>query len=618
MLKRFPCAIALATVFLASPGVADETTSGSDEITEITVNARRVANTRPAGTYATPATTLRFDPLTELQSRGLAEGQSDVAVRGGIFESTGFELGAVTVMDPQTGHYTGEIPIDPALVTAPAIYLGIDNAIAGFNSTIATLAYAYRPIAAGGYVALGAGDNALRYQAFRLARTGRSANGSELGAALTGAYSQGDGTVPNGDFHFARFNLQLQRITGVSQSDFLVAYQDKFYGWPGAYTGFAVLPETDATQTTVIAANHRRESGSGWWELGAYFRQLSDDYDFDRNTIESGGPGSFDHETRVSAVGLQGLRDSGSIRWRYGGQLTADELVRSTDLTNGFFDSRNYVKLVVVPELDIPIEDGRLIRLRAGASWDYSNRDGGRVLPLAGVALVRSTAVGQTEISLEYSGTSQLPGYTALNSNPTGLFGGNPYLGRETSSQVLLSLTHDASEWQGRLAVFSRSDDDLVDWTYAENTPNLRQANPVEVDVFGVEALLTRQWNALDIAAGYVYLDKDENYGAATVDASYYVLNFARHRATLAMRYRFARRFEFRWDNEYREQEPNPLRVGDSSTYLASVSLAWLPQGRQGLGAAFLVDNATDSKYQPFPGTPASGRQYSLSVSYSW
>jgi outer membrane receptor protein involved in Fe transport len=84
------------------------------------------------------------------------------------------------------------------------------------------------------------------------------------------------------------------------------------------------------------------------------------------------------------------------------------------------------------------------------------------------------------------------------------------------------------------------------------------------------------------------------------------------------VRYRFARHFEFRWDNEYREQEPNPLRVGDNSTYLASVSLAWQPEGRRGLGAAFLVDNITDSEYQPFPGTPASGRQYSLSASYSW
>ena len=36
------------------------------------------------------------------------------------------------------------------------------------------------------------------------------------------------------------------------------------------------------------------------------------------------------------------------------------------------------------------------------------------------------------------------------------------------------------------------------------------------------------------------------------------------------------------------------------------------------LQEALVVDNATDSEYQPFPGTPASGRQISLSASYAW
>ena len=47
----------------------------NEELTEVIVRASRVANTRPAGTYTALATTLRFDPQTELQSRGLAEGQ---------------------------------------------------------------------------------------------------------------------------------------------------------------------------------------------------------------------------------------------------------------------------------------------------------------------------------------------------------------------------------------------------------------------------------------------------------------------------------------------------------------------------------------------------------------
>ncbi|NIL95458.1 MAG: TonB-dependent receptor, partial [Woeseiaceae bacterium] len=102
--------VALAATLLGASAADAQTTQPAteaedQEITEIEVRAVRVANVRPAGTYASVATALRFDPLTELQSRGLPEGQADVTVRGGLFENTGFRVGAVTIIDPQTGHY---------------------------------------------------------------------------------------------------------------------------------------------------------------------------------------------------------------------------------------------------------------------------------------------------------------------------------------------------------------------------------------------------------------------------------------------------------------------------------------------------------------------------------
>ena len=73
-----------------------------------------------------------------------------------------------------------------------------------------------------------------------------------------------------------------------------------------------------------------------------------------------------------------------------------------------------------------------------------------------------------------------------------------------------------------------------------------------------------------------------------------------------------------RLDTEYRRQEENPLRVGDDSAFLAAASLVWTPPSVEGLTTLLVVDNVTDSEYQPFPGTPASGRQLSLTASYNW
>lgn len=610
----FSAALALSLPIMALsplPAVAVET-AAAEEVDEITVNARRIANTRPAGTYAAPATELRFDPLTELQSRGMAEGQSDVTVRGGVFENTGFKLGAVTVMDPQTGHYVAELPVDPALMSTPIIYMGVDSAIEGFNSAVATVAYGIRRVEDGGNLSIGVGSDNLNYQTLRFGHV----SSSGVGVALSAARSEGDGSLPFGDHEFARFNAQLQLVSDDVVSSVIVSYQDKFYGWPGAYTGFASLPEVDDMQTTLILLNQRRESAGGWFEYGGFYRRLEDDYDFDRTDFETGTPGSFEHETKVMAAGFQGLQQLGRVNWRYGGQVTKDELVRSTDLTDGFFTDRTYATLSVVPSVDFELASGNVVSWRAGLTADYSNRDSNAISPLIGVSLDQSDANGATVWSLEYAATSQLPGYTALNSNPTGLFGGNPFLGREKAKQLSASVSRESGNWQGRASIFSRKDENLVDWTYATGAPFARQANPVDVDVIGFEAFITHQWGQFDIVAGYTLLDKDADYGNAQVDASFYVLNYARHRATLALRYRFLEQFELRLDNEYRSQEDNPLRSGDDTTFLSSASLVW--NGEGGFSAALIADNLTDSEFQPFPGTPAAGRQVSASITYDW
>ena len=466
---------------------------------------------------------------------------------------------------------------------------------------------------------LGAGSDNLNFQSARFALLSARGEKPDLGLQLSASRSEGDGSIDNGDHEFKRLNVQFQRATDDSQSDFILAYQDKFYGWPGAYTGFATLPETDHTKTTLLLASHRKELRSGWWEASAYYRELEDDYDFDRRTQESGEPGSFDHETRVYGAGVQGQVVRGGWDWNYSAQVTSDELVYSTDLTEGTFTARDYVALSVVPEIELGVNGNRSVTLRAGLSVDASSRDDNEVLPVLGVTFASDNMDGSSSfVSFDYAATSQVPGYTVLNSRPTGLFGGNPDLGRERADQLSLSFGREASDWHTTVTAFYRQDDDLVDWTYDSGTPFARQANSVDIDVFGVQFVYGKSWQAVDLVAGYSYLDKDADYLSDTVDASFYALNFAKHRATLALRIRFTDRLELRLDNEYRQQEDNPLRASSDSAFITSAAFAWVPTNGRGFGLALAVDNLSDDDYEQFPGTPAVGQQISLSARYDW
>ena len=465
---------------------------------------------------------------------------------------------------------------------------------------------------------LGAGSDDLNFQSLRWAIDGSREAGVDYALQLSAAFSEGDGSVDNGDHEFERYNLQFQHADSDSQSDLILAYQDKFYGWPGAYTGFPTLAETDHTKTTLLLGNHRQQTGSGWWEASGFYRELDDDYDFDRTTQESGAPGSFDHETRVYGAGVHGEVGRGDWIWKYAAQATADELVRSTDLTEGDFDSRSYLAISVVPEIDVSLDADRSVVLRTGFSLDVSSEDDNEILPVVGITLSRDTGGDRSFISLDYAATSQVPGYTVLKSRPAGLFGGNANLGRERADELSLVLGRESRDWYGTITAFFRQDDDLVDWTYESGAPFARQANAVDIEVFGLQLLFSKSWQNVDLVAGYSYMDKDENYLSDTVDASYYALNFARHRATLALRIDISDRLELRLDNEYREQQANPLRASSDSAFINSATLAWRPINGRGLGVALAADNIGDDDFQQFPGTPAVGQQVSLSVRYDW
>ena len=584
----------------------------------ITVQARRVANLQPASSYATLATELRFYPGIDLQSRGLSEGQADVTVRGGLFENTGFRLGAVTIFDPQTGHYAVEIPLDTAMLSSPEVLLDADNGLNGFNASVATVSYGFRKIATGGSLSVGIGTDSLIYGSVRVGQTRELKSGRQLGALFSASGSTGDGTLPYGDHNFKRFSGQVQITSENAETNILAGYHDKFFGWPGAYTGFASLPETDHTKLGLLVLDHRQSVARGWWEIGAAYRHLKDDYDFDRRTNESGVPGSFEHETRSFTLGLSGELDAMGLDWAFSGQFVADRLVRSTDLVFGDFNSRSYLTLGIAPGRQWLLEGGRLLTARAGLRVDWSNRDEDTLLPLFSLDYEQPMGEGSGSLGISYSRNSQLPGYTALKSPPRGLFGGNADLGREYANTVTARAGYQSTAWELSAAVFRRVDDDLVDWTYLEGAPFSRQANAVDLHVWGVETLTAWRSEKLDLVGSYTWLDKDADYGAALVDASYYALNYARHRVTLAIRYRLTRRFELRLDSAWRSQQSNPLRSGDEQAFISSFSAYWRPWADSRLRFNVIVDNLTDNEFEEFPGTPAMGRQVSLGAVLAW
>jgi vitamin B12 transporter len=598
-----------------SPGLLITAARGDEpayELPKVITYSEQVANQTPVATFAMPVSGLRFEPRVDVQARNLAEGQADVAIRGGVFENTGFKLGALSLYDPQTGHYFAEITVAPAMLMAPRVLTGSDNAVAGLNAGVGTVAYGWRPIEQRGEASVAFGDYATNRQSLYQGVVAGIHDGADVAADVELARSESDGSVPFGDHEFKRASGRVQIQAADSQTDFFAGIQKKFFGWPNLYTPFG-FNETEDLHTTLYAFNHRaRLGGSDYWQMGAYYRRNYDDYEFNRAIPGASNP--FQHTTRVRAVSLEGRLTEGAYQVAYDLQAMHDSL-ESTALTFGRFNTRDYYKVTFVPERTYATASGA-VRLRAGLSFDDTNRDKSALSPILEAALTRPD--GQ-RLYVQYSEATQVPTYTALNSNPAaGLFRGNPNLGRAISRNLEAGVSLEQAGWKVEAAVFQRWDDDLTDWTFARGV-TARTANAVDIGTLGFEVVATRHTDRYDLVLGYTFLHKDADYGLASVDASFYALNFAKHRLTAALTARLGHGFELRVDNEFRIQEKNLLRtIGGDDAVLTSVGLYYLPPHFRGLELSALVDNLWDDDLQEVPAVPAARRQYSVGATYRW
>lgn len=598
-------AFALALAFAA--GLAQAQTTLPDFV----VTSSRVANQSSAGTIDMPVSALRYEPRVDVQSRNLAEAQADVAIRGGHFESTGFQVGGVALGDPQTGHYTAEIPVPPAMLRSPEIVVGSANAAEGFNAAAGTVRYAWRPIEARVVASAAAGDYDYNRQSLYAAAV-RSVGPGRLGADVEWARSEGEGSVPGGDHDFARVAGRLQWRSPTVQTDLFVGYQQKFFGWPNLYTPFG-FQETEDLQTFLGLLSHRWADATGnEFSIAGFYRRNKDDYEFNR--VVPGASNPFLHTTWLRGVAWSGRRElCARVAVVANGNFQADH-VESTSLTFGRYNARRMGKASLLTEVGHDAGGGEW-RARAGAAYDDSDRDAGAFSP---IATLEFTRIGWTWF-VEYSGASQMPTYTALNSSATsGLFRGNADLGRSVSRNLEAGVRGRAGEWEIEVAGFRREDDDLVDWTFRRGV-TARSANPIDLRTDGLEIVASRRTARWETVVGYTWLGKQSDYGSATVDASFYALNFPRHRVTAALTWRIGAGWELRSDNEYRVQEENYLRTtGGDEALLSSLGVYFSPPDFRGWEISLLLDNVWQSDFQEVPAVPAARRQWALGVTRAW
>ena len=293
--------------------------------------------------------------------------------------------------------------------------------------------------------------------------------------------------------------------------------------------------------------------------------------------------------------------------------------IDSTNLANSF-TSRRYQKFSLLPQYQFQLDAANTLTLRAGASYDDSNRNASKLSLITDAVWQQVAPNGDARSAFfSYAESSQVVGYTATGgATSTGLFRSNPNLDTETSQNLELGGTLTRRHWSLAAAVFYRWDKNLTDWTFDSNSSAARTANPVDLETLGVELITTRQMGEVEWIGSYSYLHKDEDYGAAAVDASFYAMNFAKHRITLGAIWRPAAWLELRIDNEWRSQQANALRNSDDTALFTHIGISVYPQQLDQLEIFLAGENIWQEDFEDIPGTPGRSDQYSGGLRYTW
>ena len=265
----------------------DEVEVSEDQPVAWSGNARLVQVTERREINASPAKSL--DNLLEsiagvdIRQRGSDGVQADVSIRGGSFDQVLILLNGVNITDPQTGHFSLDLPVElqniqriellqgpNARIWGPNAYSGVINIVTGNDSQ--KRGTQFQGQIGGGSFGYLNGSGSLDF------------NGQHWNSSLSASIKRSDGYRNNTDFNFFNSLFQTKyRSNGLGNFQFQAGYQQKAFGANSFYT-FAYPNQFERTKTLFSALNWEKKFGNTSLEAQLSERIHHDRFELFRNS----------------------------------------------------------------------------------------------------------------------------------------------------------------------------------------------------------------------------------------------------------------------------------------------------------------------------------------------
>lgn len=480
---------------------------------------------------------LNYMPGIDVRTRCANGAQADVSMRGGTFDQVLIMVNGVSMSDAQTGHYSMNLPVDPALIERIEILQGASPEIFGVNAfsgainiiTKRTGDYAddYRLRLTGGMYGLVSPSLAVRWQR------------NDCHYAISGSYQRSDGYNAPG--------ASEKETTAMRNSDNRIAhifFQSSFYGvdvqagaeykdaGAGMFYGFGSQDQYDATRTAFAAAQYKHQWGG--WGLQA---QLSYRANYDRYEWHRGQRlyGNF-HFTQNAAASVKGSYSYSIGRTTIGLEVR-NENIRSTNLgdtvnPNGQRPNVEGFELSDLRVLDLVLGDNRLnvnyfvnqaffyknFSASLGVNGNYNSRFGNNV---AGGLNLGYAYLPGSSVYVNANRSLRMPTFTDLYYNAGNQLGSRD-LRPEKAWTIDLGANYNksfgrAGSLKTEVNAYYRFGRDIIDWVFVPDDAKrpFHAQNVEKVDAAGVELSAAYTWNRwlrrVQLSYAYTYMDMGEH-----------------------------------------------------------------------------------------------------------
>lgn len=561
---------------------------------------------------------LDYYPGVDIRTRGQNGIQSDLSIQGGSFDQSLVLLNGVDVSDPQTGHFSLDVPFSPIAAARVEVLKGPAAgaySLPGYSGAVNILT---EPEDSAAMIAELSYGQFSSYQA--LANMHIPLGNSRTMIALQSSGSKG--YMANTDYGIKSIFLHSVHENGKTRADLMLGWNEKDFGANSFYT--PLFPEQYEETGSFLGILKVRsgtkkflaEGNLVWRRHTDHFMLFRSDPSIYENFHSSDVLGASGGIKITSFAGVSGIR----VHYRYNGiySTVLGEETESGKIIRGSANSF-YTRYSERHHLSLSAEQNYRHK-----RWIFNPG----VLFHAGIAdLLKPSVYPGINISYRAGSNNQLfvsanrsmrlPTFTDLfYRGPRNL--GNPDLRPETAINLEAGTKYMNRKINGELAAFYRVGKETIDWIWKDSI--WQTTNLTELNTFGFETSVSydpglriggiKLFDPLRLAYSYTIITKTSD-----VFISNYALDNLRHKMIADFRVNLPLNFYLDWKltwqmrngsyQYYSSPDAGPVELSYEPVFLADANLGI----RLGKLSVFIdATNLTNASYRDIGSVLMPGR----------